>query len=321
MPDYNAKSQTLFGDVQTVAGTPEVLGDTDAIATMGVTQTANISTEDYVYDGVLSREKVTDIVDKTREVSFETFFPSAGGTAGTDNKLWDLFEGAGAGHTLVALTSAESSNATVSADVITLEYYKHSNAGDHKKVIISDASGTIDLAIEIGKRAKFSCKYLGNHAISVQEVAGRVADFGTQKSNIAMRVTKDTITTVKLQPIGGAAVANGNICFGKLDSTNHFGFSLERYLLSCLEGYTVDPEAGEVKLTILEEDATATYNPETHLLDYHTLELVWGGGAGLEQRVYFDNLQLTDVQDTTLGAWRGQELTFSNSGTSSNICR
>ena len=321
MPKYNAKSSTLFGAIQTLPAVPEVLSDTDALAALNLTQAPSTQVDEYVYAGLLSRGKETDIIDQSREVSFETFFPSAGGVAGTDNVLFALFEAMGAGHVLTPGISVESTNAQPSADVVTLEYYKHSSAGDHKKVVMSDSSGTTDLEIEIGKRARFQSKFLGNYAVSVQEIAGRVADFGAQKSNLAMRVTKDTLVTVKLQPLGEAAVVNKNICFGKLMSSNHFGFTLERYLLSCEEGYAIDPVAGEVKLIIIEEDASYPYNPENYLLAHHSLEIVWGGGVGAEQRVAFSDLQLTDIQDTTLGPWRAQELTFSNSGSSSNICQ
>lgn len=323
MSKYNAKSHTLFGKIQAATGTPATLGDTDAIAALNLTQNVSTTTEEYIYAGLLSREVETDITDQTREISFEAFFPSAGGVAGTDATLWNFFEACGAGHVLSAGVSSESTNAVPSADVMTFEYYKHNTAGTHKKVIMSDASGIIDLSMEIGKRAMFSCKFQGNYAESIQEGAGRVADFGSQKENVAMRITKDTLVTVKLQPLatGEPAVNNFNICFGSLTSTNHFGFSLERYLLSCEEGFSTDPVAGEVKLIILEDDADATYNPEDHWLGHHSLEVVWGGGAGKEQRVFFEDLQLKDIQDTTLGAWRGQELTFSNVKSSSNIIR
>ena len=321
MSQYNAKSSILFGKVQTVLGTPEVLADADAIAALNLDQNLDVTTEDYVYAGVLSRAKETDITDQVRTIDFEAFFPSAGGVAGTDNKLWDFFEACGAGHTIVALTSATSTNSVPSADVLTIEYYKPSTVGDFKKAVISDASGVVDFTMEIGKRAMFKSSFRGNYLESVQEAAGRVADFGTQKANIAARVIKDNLITVKLQVTGEAAVANFNICFGKLEIGNFFGFTLERYLLSCIEGHAVDPEAGDVKLTILEDDAGATYDPEEHWADHHSLIIEWGGAAGSIQEVSLTDIQLIDIQDTTLGPWRGQELSFNNIGHSSAVAK
>ena len=226
---YVQNNQSLFGKVQAALGTAEVLADADAVAVMNLDQSLETTTQEFKYAGIQSRATETDITDQLRTIAFETFFPSAGGVAGTSNKLWEFFEAAGATNVLTPTVSAESTNATKSTDVLTLEYYKHAEGGDHKKAVITDAVGNADLTVEIGARAMFKCNYRGNYAQSVLEAAGRVADYGSQKSNLAMRVTKDTLLTVKLQPVDDPAVPNFNICFGKLDVTNFFGFDLSRY--------------------------------------------------------------------------------------------
>ena len=133
-----------------------------------------------------------------------------------------------------------------------------------------------------------------------------------------MRVTKDSLLTVNLQPFGEAAVPNFNICFGKIEVSNFFGFDLARYKHSCAEGHALKAVPGEVKITILEQDAGyAPYEPENHWNAHHSFLIEWGGAAGSRQSVALSDMQLTGISDTSLGPWRGQELTFKNNGISS----
>ncbi len=313
---YHKNSTSLFVKKQSAVGTPADPAASDALAVLDLTADSEVSTSERRYAGVESREVETDIEDVLRSFTFSSLFPSSGGVAGSSPVLFSLFEAFG-GAQVATATTAEATNAVPSFEAFTIEHIKHNTASGHKVARSTDVRGQTDLEIEIGKRAIFNSTIKGNYLESVQDNAYPTADYANQKTAIAQRVLAGNIAIAQLQPLGKSAVTAKNVCFGKLTASNFFGFDLERFLLSCAEGHELSPTAGEVKISIREEDAGVDYNPEEHLGDYHSFELVWGNVAGKTQRVFFNRLQLIDFGQTELGPWAGQDLTFKCLGYSS----
>lgn len=312
---YTQASASIFGAIQTAVGSPATIAGTDVLAALDLSSSPDIQTEEHKFAGPSSREVETSITDKIRTAEFSVFMPAAG-AAGTTSTLFTWFEAFGMSEVISAGVSAESTNTPPSDEVLTLEYRKHPVTGNDKIVTISDARGQVDFEAEIGHRAMFKLAIRGEYQ-EAADGAGLTHDFGTQKTLIAQRVLTDNIVKAKLQPIGGAAQADKNICFGKLNITNMGGYDLARYQDSCETSHGLLPVPGELKLIVTEDEAGAIYNPETFLNEHHSFELEWGTVAGSIQNVTISDAQLVTITDTELGPWAAQELTFKIVGSTS----
>ena len=312
MKNYTAKAQTLF---LAISAATTALAATDALAVTDLVMSPDYSTEEYKYAGENPRDVEVALVDSSRSFSFNSFFPSVA-ASGDVPKLWELFEAFGASSIQEVGVKATSTNSTESTDDATIVMYKHSTSDTHKKVISEGARGTTDLTIELGKRAMFKCELKGSYTKHVAVAAADKVepDYATQKAGIAPRVLTDNISTLKLQPTGEAAVDNNNVCFGKLEASNVYGFDLAREQTSCVDGYSLVAKESEVKLLIKEGDVGEGYNPEDFIEKHHSFELIWGT-ADHKQTVRFTDLILKTISPSTLGPWAGYELVFSAIGT------
>jgi len=312
MSRYLAKSASVLLGLQTTHGTPETLTGDEALAVVDLEWTDEFATKDYTFAGKPTREVNTYVTDKTSSSSFTTYFPTYGTVTPA---LYKLLEASGAATVLASSPLVTATNSLESCDEATLQVlqHQHCSAGNEKSQVMQDAGAMVDLEMELDSLATLKFSWQGEYAIPT-DVTPVVLDFGDQKNFIAPAVTRANITTAKLQPLEDADVGDINICFSKLSVTNVFGQKLDRYRLGCDSGHTRVDEAGEVKLSILEDSASADYLPDSMLEKLHSLTIEWGLTA--KQGITFDNLQLTTFSKVELGVWSGYELTFKNKGSS-----
>jgi hypothetical protein len=107
-----------------------------------------------------------------------------------------------------------------------------------------------------------------------------------------------------------------NVCFDKLSSPNFSSKEYVRIQTGCGDGWSRGSVPTDVSLTITEEQANASYNPDNHLEEDHALYVKWTSGSGYVL-VKFNKLQLVKVTNSTVGNYAGQDLSFRKIGISS----
>jgi hypothetical protein len=107
-----------------------------------------------------------------------------------------------------------------------------------------------------------------------------------------------------------------NVCFDKLSAPNFSSKEYVRIQTGCGDGWSRGSVPTDVSLTITEEQANASYNPDNHLEEDHALYIKWTSGSGYVL-VKFNKLQLVKVTNSTVGNYAGQDLSFRKIGISS----
>lgn len=107
-----------------------------------------------------------------------------------------------------------------------------------------------------------------------------------------------------------------NVCFDKVSSPNFSNKEYTRIKTGCGDGWSRGSVPSDVSLTITEEEATTTYNPDSHLEEDHVLYVKWTSGSGYVL-IKFEKLQLVKVTNSTVGNYAGQDLSFRKIGISS----
>jgi hypothetical protein len=181
----------------------------------------------------------------------------------------------------------------------------------------------LDLMFEIAKTPEVSWTFKGNFVAPTEDTT-LTQDFDTQKipGYIAPVLRASNITTSHLvkeasltaETVAAATLGTKNVCFCKLSASNAFATDMARYLTGCEDGFTRKAMVTDVTLTILEEKADATYNPDTSKGARHRFYLAVGSVAGRKFAVEFTMLILKDVKDTTHMGLRAKDLTFENRG-------
>lgn len=307
---FYAKSTTLLGEKQVDIGTPAVPTGDDALAVTDLEVSEDFSTKDYVFAGKVSRDVVTEITDKTRSITYNAFFPAYGTSAPV---IYNLLEASGASVIVGSTPLIKATNSIESCDVATLYFLNHQlcvGSSKDKTRKLTDAGALVDLTAEMNNRVQLKFSWQGNYSLP-EDTPQQNIDYGEQKQYLAPQITRSNLIKARLQP-EGSIVSDKNICFQKVEVTNFFGSALERFRLSCEDGYARTSEAGEVKITLLEEDMAAEYNPEANLSKNHDFILEWG--VSHQQGIHFDKMQLINISRTEIGSLSGLELTFKNRG-------
>lgn len=324
--DSNAPS--TLADVEYSVG----LGPKNALAALNLNYSTELTSESFTYVGdELSRDEETVITDKFAKFDCEVFLPKLGDTAGDDPvasevPIADWMESSGFA---VVLSSDTSDSVTYTNSVSSNEYMSievRRSSPDiitDKAFVMSNCRGMIDLDATVGTRAKLKFNYQGNLDEVVQKTK-IVADFQNQKAGHAGSIKSTTVQLSNLEVYTDAnepSVGATNFCFDKVIAPNTDGFEFDRYLTSCEDGWSKGATPTDVTATIIEDEAGATYNPDDNLEENHKLTLRYGtlssGSpvAGEQVELTWRKLQLSNVVNSTVAKYAGQDLNFRNVGT------
>jgi hypothetical protein len=310
------------------------LGPKNCLAVLNLNYSTETASESHMYVGnELERDEYTVITDKWAKFDFETFVPKLGTIAGGDPTVDEIpyphfFEAAG----LAAVLSTGSAgyvqytNELTSNALLTVEVRRSSqdDTSIQKVFTTSDVRGNIDLNSVVGTKGKIKWNFQGNlDSISDKpRFEPDAATLLTQKSLVAGSVKSTTIVTSQLSLYtSNDTVAPSydqglkNICFDKLNAPNFTGFEYNRYQTGCLDGWSKGAVPTDVTLTILEDKATATYNPDDNYERMHSLFLDYAPPAtSAGVRFVFTKLQLSKINASKVANFSGQDLIFRNIG-------
>ena len=344
MKSYSKKARGIFISAQAVEGVPtsaSYIYQENAIACFEPTYDTEISSDTLEYAGdEFSRDVRTDITDRVLNCSFTTLVPALGIPVAVpdvaDFPLVHLFEATGA--TVLYSGSADTSlvqatNKIVSTARITIMVAAVS-ADDlalQKTYRGFDGNTSVDLELEIDKRTKlkWSPKAIPVDDAALpetfpEEILKIVPNYGNQKINVMPSLNAKNITQAELVVFGTPDLdvpfvsTTKNFCFSKITASNLFGFTWERLHNSCQTGFSKLVAVPDVTITILEDDLTATLQPDKNVTNggmlegYFSFALAYGKVAGKKVHLYFDKLQCVNVKNTEVGSRSAKELSFKN---------
>jgi hypothetical protein len=305
------------------------LGPKNALAVLNLNYSTELESEAFQYTGdELDRDETTVIKDKYAKFDFETFIPALGTIAGTDPTVYEIpmpdwFQAAG----MAAVLSTGSggyvkyTNGVASNVYMTIEVRRSSpdlaSVYLQKSFVVTDGRGNVDLDDTMGTKGKLKWNFQGNLA-TIADKTTIVPNFVDQKTTIAGSIKSSTITLSELTLYTDAnepAVAGtSNVCFDKLNAPNVSGFEYSRYLTGCGDGWSKGAVPTDVTITIIEDKAGATYNPDDQLEVNHKLTLRYGSTTGFKVEKTFKKLQLAKVTNSKVANYSGQDLAFRNIG-------
>jgi hypothetical protein len=309
------------------------LGPKNALAVLNLNYSTELTTEAFQYTGdELSRDEDTVVTDKYAKFDCEVFMPSLGTIAGTDPLITevpmvDWFTSSGMAVLLSTGSGgyAKITNSIPSNAFLTIEVRRSSPdlTLQQKSFVMNDCRGTLDLDAKVGTRAKIKLNYMGNLATVVDKFT-IVPNFGDQKSEHAGSIKSTTIVTAQLGLYSGTTEptyvsTTKSVCFDKCNAPNLPGFDYQRYLTGCIDGWSKGAMPSDVTLTILEDKAAATYNPDNHIEENHALYLDYGSVTGKVVKIAMHKIQLAKVTNSKVANYAGQDLGFRNVGTTDII--
>lgn len=319
MSKFHEEAVELFAETQAGAGNPATVTAAHGMAVLELSYSDDTSSSSHKYVGDdLSRDEETVIEDETGNITCKTFMPVSG-VAGTEPPATKWLEACGGATIITAGTSIEITNSAASSELLTMQFRRSSSdIATQKNYQLENAQGVVNLEEEVGKRSMLEFTFNGNPIVPDQQ-AKLVSDTSTQKSLVAPLLRMNNLTLAELVVIEDGDVKTDvtNICYNKLSAPNVFGFAYDRFLTGCEEGFSKGAVATDVTITILEDDADATYNPHEHKGKIHAFYRKFGNDAGKQNLLTMDKLQLVEITPTTVGKWVGQELKFRNRGTTS----
>lgn len=317
------------------------LGPKNCLAVLDLTYQTERTTDAFQYTGnELDRDERTTETDKYCKIDFSIFMPQLGVLAGADPASTeiphaDFFKSV----RFAVVPSIDGSgtvtftNDTVVVKYLTVEYRQSSPENDgYQKVYVSkDVRGTLDLDETISKRGQLKFSLMGNFQ-GLEDKIELTPDetiYPKQKLEIGPVFNKHSISTLQLSQYTGDfeetvptySAGTKNVCIDKLQAPNLSGFEFDRILTSCLESWSVGAVPTDLTLTILEQEAEVTFNPDEHIEDHFSLFVDYStDGTELGRiRLVFTKLQLVDVQKTKIGKYFGQDVKFRNIGKTSIV--
>lgn len=328
---FNVQAALVFNKVQSVEGTPVVPANTDIVPLVDFSYEDVFNTEELVYIGSdATRDAENIIKDRYSKCSGTAFMPVRGNSvlaAVTNFPMYALFQACGATCTLAGTLITDQivtvTNTTVPTTLLTSQVrFSSSDVATQKDFQVFDTKGTVDLSIEVLNRTKLKFNLMGNYTRATQDVA-LTPSYGTQKTLAAPVVAKSNIVCCELTSAVTHTGISGtvkNINLSKIDAPNLFGFTLDRFAVSGIQGFTRDPDPTDVTITILEdvalptENTTTNYDPDNNIGNYHKFSFKWGISQGVYVTIYMDNLQLVSTSQSTISKFRARDLKFRNIG-------
>lgn len=319
------------------------LGPKNAIAVLNLNFSVDLASEAFQYVGdELNRDEATVITDKFAKFDFETFLPVKGTTTATplvsEIPISDWFQSSGMAITLAA-GKFTVSNSTASNKYMTIEIRRSSPdlTTTQKTYTVTNARGLFDLDMTLGTKPKLKFSYLGNVGSTVAvEKLSIIADFQSQKTTISESLKSSTVNLGNLTVWSGTTEPTSptfsvsatpqtitgsnnttNFIFNKLMAPNASGFDYARYLTSGIDGWSKGAAPTDITLTILEDTAASTYNPENNLEASHKLVVNYSDVSDTASKVItivFHKLELTKVTASKVANYTGQDLGFRNVG-------
>lgn len=224
---------------------------------------------------------------------------------------------------------------TLTNDVVvntwnSVQVRKHSDdfsAGTQKLYKVTNARGTMDVAVKVGSRTKYTYNLVGTYNAPTMQTQ-LVANYGNQILNFAPPLTEVNTIQVRIQKLtslipyvlSGVGADTVDLCLSEATIPNITGFDLQRFQLSCQSNFAKTTTNPDITLTILEDSAASgVFIPEDHILDYYKIDIKYGGVAGKQIAFSFRAAQLTALPTTEVVQFYGQQLTFKNVSTSSII--
>jgi hypothetical protein len=306
------------------------LGPKNALAVSSLNYSTELTSNEYQYTGdELDRDADTTITDKFAKFDFEVRMPSLGAIAGGDPVLAEIpmadwFQSIGMAVVLSTGSTGyvKYTNAVVSNTFMTIEVRLSSpdlaTTFLQKSFVTSDCRGSADFDGTIGNKGKLKFNYMGNLK-AIADKMTLVPNFFDQKTSIADNLNSKFITLSELtlwtSQVEPTIIGTSNLCFTKLIAPNLEGFSYTRVQTSCLDAWDKQATPTDVTLTIQEDKASATYNPDNHLEGIHKFTLRYGNVVGNKVEITQHKLQLAKVTASKVGVSRGQDLGFRNIGT------
>jgi len=304
------------------------LGPKNALAVLNLNYATELTTQAFQYTGdELSRDEDTVVTDKFAKFDCEVFIPSLGTIAGADPVLsevpmvdWFTSSGMAVLLSTGSLGKATITNSVASNSFLTIEVRRSSPdlTLQQKTFVMTDARGLMDLDATVGTRGKLKLNYLGNLA-TVADKFSLVPNFTDQKTEHAGSIKSTTITTTQLSLYSGSTEptyvpTTKSVCFDKIAAPNYSGYEYARYLTGCIDGWSKGAAPSDVTLTILEDKAAATYNPDNNIEALHALYVAFGSITGKKIEMLFHKLQLAKVTNSKVANYAGQDLGFRNVG-------
>lgn len=345
MAKFKTKDVVLLSKMQSVIGTPVTPAATDCTLVSELSYKDTISKDTQVYMGdSLSRDEENTLTDHYAELSAKFFMPLRGATepATIADFLWQEWFMACGGYCALTGTTPNKviniDNATATTTRLTQQFRMSTpDVATQKLYSVFDSLGTMDLSIEVMKRAIMTFNMKGNYTQPTQ-VAAVTPDYGTQKALIAGNINSGNIVVAEITGTIGGNTHTGdagtvkNICFHKIDAPNFFGFDVARFMTSCETSFDKQTVPTDVTISILEDialgigsgagnegasgSAATGYDPYNHKGDYHQFTLKFGTGTGKYVTIYFDQLQLVDVGTSSFNNFAAKDLKFRNIGKS-----
>ncbi len=304
------------------------LGPKNAIAVLNLNFSVELASEAFQYSGdELDRDEATNITDTSAKFDYETFLPTRGTMAGSapiesEIPLADWYQACGFALTL-ATGAYTISNSAASNAVMTVEVRRASpDITTQKAYVCTDVRGTLDLDLNTGSKPKFKFNMLGNLGSIVQKLTF-VPNFRNIKSDLSPAIKVETIGLSALDLYSGstepAASGSSNVCFEKLSAPNVSGWEYNRYLMSCLNGWSKGATPTDLTLTVLEDSALATYDPYSEIENDHRLTLEYSDSAasptaGKRIQIIAHKIKLTKVTQSKVANFAGLDLGFRNVG-------
>lgn len=306
------------------------LGPKNAVRVLNLNYSTELDTEAFRYVGnELDRSEETVVKDKYAKLDFEVFLPALGTIAGAtptldEIPLADIMQSCGMS-IILSTGQVKYTNALPSNAYLTIEIRRSSPdmVTTQKSFTLTDCRGSVDLDGTVGTRAKLKFNYMGN-ILSVTDKVTIEPDFGDQETMHMGSLKGSSITTAQLSLYSGSVqpayvATTKNICSDKLNMPNLSGFDYARFLTSCGDGWSKEATPTDISLTIIEDKAASTYNPDDHIEEYHSLYLDYGLVTGFKARIIANKTQLAKISNSKVASYAGQDLTLRNTGTTEII--
>lgn len=296
------KSKILFAGIETTEGTAVTLTSANAILTKGLTGTigeGDVTTDDY--DGIDSRDAPESSGNLRNTFSFETpvtFAATAGAVPGNN----DILKACGFSPVVTIGTQVIYSPSPVgSLDTVTMEMRRPKNSTLDMVFKTTGARGILGIDMGVGKRPMWKVSNMqGNYIQPV--TAAKIANpsYGTQKTNVAQVLNKDTVVKFLLD--------GKTYCANALTSDNLSGLDISRAETFCGSFTEAETSTPVIKITFLSPDWDALTEANPFLIGRTddvvrrlSFEVEVGNIAGRKLILNCAEVQPTKPADATIG--------------------
>ena len=309
---YRSNNVVVFADSYAANGAEPVINNVDALAALEVTLQPEVQTERVTYACKANeRASVVDILDQSGTLDVTTYLPVLG--VDSDGSYADEMAIArwllSCGAQLIIKDTGEFvfSNAGSVAVPLKVQARLSDGTDSEKTFTLKNLRNTCGLSLPANKRGKISFKGMGDFQES-EDLAVMATAYGAQKSRIAP-INKKEERAVFWRGI--------QFCPEDFETSDLFGYELERELLACSSGASLTSRAGDFSVTVLEAMANHPLNPERLIGKGGAFSYQLGVLMGYRVSISFEDAVLESYSSTTVGKYRGQQWKMFNRGMTS----